>query len=111
WVYELGRRAREAGLPVDGMAAQPGLTRSHPPGPRLLDAALGLAGDDPQVAALPVVMASVADLPGGAYVAPSGFASLSGPPAPARPSRRTQDLLDAQRLWALSEEATGVRYP
>jgi hypothetical protein len=46
---------------------------------------------------------------GGQYFGPSH--SLWGSPVLTTPSMRAKDSADAQRLWAISEELTGVRFP
>jgi hypothetical protein len=35
---------------------------------------------------------------------------VSGPPVRVDSTDRAQDLADAERLWGVSEELTGVRY-
>jgi hypothetical protein len=56
-------------------------------------------------------MAATADLPGGTYVGPSGFAEMHGMPKVVGTRRLARDPGTARRLWDLSERATGVRYP
>ena len=43
--------------------------------------------------------------------APRGPGHLGGAPAPTPPFPRVADAADARRVWALSEELTGVRFP
>lgn len=118
---ELQRRAREAGLPLTATAAHPGWTSTglmsgaaHA-GTRglgsILVGAFGLLGQSAEAGAAATVMAATADLPGGAYVGPSGFAEMRGVPHPVGTTRRAQDDYAADRLWQISEEATGVAYP
>lgn len=46
----------------------------------------------------------------GSYWGPSRFLGMRGPPDRARVPRRAWDLVLAERLWAASEELTGVRF-
>uniref|UniRef100_UPI0021093CB4 oxidoreductase n=1 Tax=Streptomyces sp. ODS05-4 TaxID=2944939 RepID=UPI0021093CB4 len=56
--------------------------------------------------------ATEAGLPGGVYVGPSGvFGSRGAPVVGVASSRAARDVVAQARLWALSEELTGVRYP
>ena len=48
---------------------------------------------------------------GGTYVGPDGFAEMHGMPHVVTPRRLARDPQSARRLWEISEEATGVRYP
>jgi hypothetical protein len=56
-------------------------------------------------------MAATADLPGGTYVGPDGFAQMHGMPRVVTPRALARDPEAARRLWEISELATGVRYP
>jgi NAD(P)-dependent dehydrogenase (short-subunit alcohol dehydrogenase family) len=63
-------------------------------------------------AALPALYAAASpDAKGGQFYGPSGPGHLAGAPAeqPLFPSLRSE--ADAARLWAVSEELTGVRFP
>lgn len=116
---ELDRRAREAGLPVKALAAHPGLPAMGPVASRrrrqargaILDAALAVLAQPPSQAALPVLMAATADLPGATYVGPGGVGELRGGPQVVTPTRLARDPETAGRLWELAEDATGVVYP
>ena len=48
---------------------------------------------------------------GGEFYGPSHRLEINGPPVTVRPSRRALDENEQQRLWAVSEEHTGVEYP
>lgn len=54
--------------------------------------------------------ATVSDLPGGTYVAPSGPLEFRGPPVPRNAYRAAYDIETARRLWEISEQRTGVTY-
>ncbi|MDP9821468.1 SDR family NAD(P)-dependent oxidoreductase [Nocardioides massiliensis] len=118
---ELERRAREAGLPLRALAAHPGRTSTgllggatHA-GPRGIGAVLvrafGTLGQSAEDGAAATVMAATADLPGGSYVGPSGPLEMRGLPHLVQPARAAQDDYAADRLWQVSEAATGVSYP
>ena len=48
--------------------------------------------------------------PGG-YYGPQGFMELRGAPGEASPPVQALDLTVARRLWDISEELSGVRFP
>jgi hypothetical protein len=47
---------------------------------------------------------------GGQYYGPSGFRELIGHPVLVRSNRKSHDVAVQQRLWAVSEELTGVKF-
>jgi NAD(P)-dependent dehydrogenase (short-subunit alcohol dehydrogenase family) len=62
--------------------------------------------------ALPAVFAAAsADVQPAGFYGPGGPLELAGPPAAAYVSWRVRDLNVAQRLWQVSEELTGVKWP
>lgn len=61
--------------------------------------------------AWPTLFATVEDLPGDAYIGPDGFGEIRGHPTRVGRSAAAQDNETARRLWKLSEELTGVRFP
>jgi hypothetical protein len=48
---------------------------------------------------------------GGQYYGPGGFAELRGYPKVVKSNARSHDADLQKRLWAVSEELTGVTYP
>lgn len=48
---------------------------------------------------------------GGAYVGPDGLAEQRGHPTLVGRTSAASDVEMAKRLWALSEELTGVQFP
>ena len=116
---ELQRRLTEAGSAVLSMAAHPGYAatnlQSHS-GSRLTDFAMGTLGNrllaqDAAGGALPTLYVATADLPGNTYAGPSGFAGLRGAPAVCARSKAATDETAARRLWQVSEQLTGVKFP
>jgi NAD(P)-dependent dehydrogenase (short-subunit alcohol dehydrogenase family) len=125
FVFELDRRARAQGMPVKGLAAHPGYSatglmgtgrNTGNTGERLrrsasiLQAVFELAGQPPELGALPTLMAATADLPGSTYVGPSGLGQMKGHPRIVSARRLAMDRDSQRRLWEISEEATGVRF-
>src|ERR1700742_5053230 len=116
---ELQRRLTAAGSPVKAMAAHPGLVNTaiyqHDGPRRLSDAAwaplLRLVGQDANHGALPVLFAAVADLPGDSFTGPRHLAHMRGGAELIARSAAAQDPGLARRLWAVSEQLTGVASP
>ena len=119
---ELSRRLAQAGLGTAALAAHPGWTRSNLVGSgaalgsrrvwRKLGRAAGRTfGQSAAAGALPVLCAATSrHVHNGQYIGPSRWFGMAGPPRLDRPSRRARDPEAAARLWAASEELTGVRY-
>ena len=61
--------------------------------------------------ALCTVYAATRDVPGDTYIGPHGRFELHGWPSPARRSKVAEDTALARRLWEVSEELSGVRFP
>jgi NAD(P)-dependent dehydrogenase (short-subunit alcohol dehydrogenase family) len=122
FVAELSRRLEAGGFRTMALAAHPGWTRSNLAGTgaalsksrvrrRLSRAAGASLGQSAAGGALPVLCAATSShVHNGQYIGPGGAFGLYGPPRVARPSRRARDPKMAARLWATSEELTGVRY-
>ena len=122
FTFELERRARQAGLPVRAVAAHPGISASHlvangqvgaSQGRRasILHAAVSAVSQSPAAGAWPILMAATADLPGATYVGPSGPGELSGVPQVVTCTALARDEVAQRRLWELSEETVGLRWP
>jgi hypothetical protein len=61
--------------------------------------------------ALPTLYAATApDVRGGDYYGPGGFMEMVGSPKKVSSNARSHDEAVAARLWAVSEEMTGVTY-
>jgi NAD(P)-dependent dehydrogenase (short-subunit alcohol dehydrogenase family) len=115
---ELQRRLSAAGSPVLAIAAHPGYAATNlqfHSGRRLLDlvSAAGnrLLAQDAAGGALPTLYAAVADIPGNSFAGPGGFMEQRGAPKLVGRSSAAQDAAVASRLWEVSEELTGVRFP
>jgi hypothetical protein len=117
---ELHRRLSAAGSPVMSLLAHPGyavtgLQAGVQPGLyRTLLTRIGnpLIAVSAERGARPTVHAATG--PGvrsGQFIGPSGFAGLRGEPGVTRPAPVATDPGTGCRLWAASEELTGVRFP
>jgi len=112
FTYELQRRFKSAGAGAIAAAAHPGWTAGtnlvvHWRMLRLLNPFIG---QQPSMGALPALYAAVApDVQGGDYYGPDGWLELRGYPTRLRSSDLSYDPSAAARLWAISEELTGVR--
>ncbi len=115
---ELQRRLTDAGSEVLATAAHPGYAATNlqfHSGRRALDllSVLGnrVIAQDEQAGALPTLYAAVADVPGNSYAGPDGRLEMRGKPKLVGRSKAAGDADVARRLWEVSEELTGVRFP
>ncbi len=112
FTFELDRRLKKAVLPVTVATAHPGWSNTNPDkGGFFLRLSNKVFAQPAAAGALPALYAAtMPDVQGGEYFGPGGMAELRGAPkrVPSRPEAR--DAVAAQRLWALSENMTGVRY-
>jgi len=112
FTYELQRRL--AGRKTIAVAAHPGgssseLTR-HQPG--WLQAAFRPIEQDTDMGALPILRAATdPSVVGGQYFGPDGFLEMRGYPETVESTDRSHVIADQKRLWAVSEELTGVIFP
>lgn len=118
FVLELERRLTAAGSTVRAVAAHPGYAATdlqRRTGSRVANLAgvLGnrLVAQSAAMGALPTLYAATQDVPGGVLIGPDGFQHLRGHPAVDTPAPQALDTGTARRLWELSEELTGVRWP
>jgi NAD(P)-dependent dehydrogenase (short-subunit alcohol dehydrogenase family) len=123
FVLELDRRLRAAGLDVVSAGAHPGFaaTNLQVTGPRsggnsLVARGMGLSvrlfAQPASDGALPVLYAATAvDVHGGEYFGPDGRGEMRGHhPTLVQFSPAAHDKAAAARLWAVSEELTGVTF-
>ena len=117
FTYELQRRLAAKGAPTIAVAAHPGISNTelmrHIPGTGLpgFTKLAGLVTNSPPVGALGTLRAATApDVQGGQYYGPSGFRELVGHPVLVQSNRKSHDVEVQQRLWAVSEELTGVKF-
>jgi NAD(P)-dependent dehydrogenase (short-subunit alcohol dehydrogenase family) len=115
---ELQRRLTDAGSDVRALAAHPGWAATNlqqHTGSRLQNALMQvgnkLIAQSDTMGALPTLYAATQDLVGGSYVGPDGFREGRGHPTLVGRSAASTDADTAAKLWALSEELTGVAFP
>jgi NAD(P)-dependent dehydrogenase (short-subunit alcohol dehydrogenase family) len=115
---ELQRRLTAAGSPVLATAAHPGYAATNlqfHSDSRVFDL-LGAVGNrvlaqSEEDGALPTLYAAVADVPGDSFAGPGGFMEQRGAPKLVGRTGAAKDADVARRLWDVSEELTGVRFP
>ncbi len=120
---ELQRRLDLNGLSTLAMAAHPGYsaTNLQGVGPAMsgqqwiagpIEFANRLIGQPAEMGALPVLFAATAPgIPGDSYVGPDGFLEQRGYPRLVDRKKQALSRPDAERLWRVSEDLTGVHYP
>ena len=123
---ELDRRSQAAGWGIRSNAAHPGATRTNlqSTGPThggarpgalarifQLTYVLSWMWQEVDTGCLPALYAATSpDAAGGGYYGPDGFAEMTGGPAPATVPSRAKNQADAERLWQVSEDLTGVTF-
>ena len=112
FTYELQRRLSGAGTTI-AVAAHPGFAATelmrHTP---MAAVVTPLFSQNAAMGALPMLRAATdPSVLGGQYYGPGGFLGLRGYPELAASSRRSHDEAVQRRLWAVSEELTGVTFP
>jgi NAD(P)-dependent dehydrogenase (short-subunit alcohol dehydrogenase family) len=117
FTYELQRRLAPNGTTI-AAAAHPGgsrteLSRNLPPllG-RVFTVVEPLVAQDAATGALPQLRAATdPGVLGGQYYGPDGLTEMRGYPKVVASSAKSHDVDVQRRLWAVSEELTGVVYP
>lgn len=124
--FELQRRSAAGGWgitaavshpgisPTNLLAAQAELGREHDTAGRRVIAQLsrlGLLVGTPDSASLPALLAATAPDGAGRFFGPKGPGNAGGAPAEQKPWTPMTSIADASRLWAQSEQLTGVSFP
>lgn len=113
-LFELDRRLRASGSPVMAVACHPGFARTdldRHSGPfRILFPLAGLIFNTAGQGAWATLQAATGDVAPGQFYGPQRMGGASGPSGVAKRTPMSQDPALAARLWALSEEMSGVRY-
>ncbi|MBD3421892.1 MAG: SDR family NAD(P)-dependent oxidoreductase [Chitinivibrionales bacterium] len=112
FAFELQRRLSRALSSTISIAAHPGWAKTN------LQRHTGFFGYlNPYLAqsgaqgALPALFAATSsNVKGGEFYGPDGFMEMRGSPARAMVGERARNCEDAQKLWQISEEMTGVCY-
>ncbi|HVT34944.1 MAG TPA: oxidoreductase [Nevskiaceae bacterium] len=112
YTFELGRRLRKSGSTIVAAAAHPGYTATNPDlGGFFMRLSTRLFAQAPAMGALPALYAAtMPDVTDGDYLGPGGMKELGGAPKKVRAREEAYDGALGARLWALSEQLTGVRY-
>jgi len=122
FALEFDRRLRAAGVDVISAAAHPGYAATHLQlaGPEMSGSRLAATGmrlanrvfaQSQRRGALPSLYAATAnDVRGGDYFGPDGLREFWGKPMRVKPAGRALKQDTAARLWAVSEQLTGVTY-
>ncbi len=121
FAYELERRFEREGVDAISVAAHPGYANTNLQvagpgrGSRVREAFWKLTNrafaQSAAAGALPILYAMTGPkVQGGDFIGPRFLFETRGRPAPAKPAARAKDEEAAARLWALSEQLTGVRY-
>lgn len=118
FTLELERRLTAANSPVRALAAHPGYAATNLQfrserglEDRVMSLSNRLFAQSDEAGAWPTLFAASQDLPGGGYVGPDGLAEQRGHPTLVGRTSAASDVEMAKRLWALSEELTGVQFP
>jgi NAD(P)-dependent dehydrogenase (short-subunit alcohol dehydrogenase family) len=117
FTYELQRLLAPHGTTI-AAAAHPGMSDTelmrNMPAPLItaFERVAPLVAQDPAMGALPTLRAATdPTVLGGQYYGPAGFAQTRGYPKIVGSSKKSHDVDRQRRLWAVSEELTGVVYP
>jgi NAD(P)-dependent dehydrogenase (short-subunit alcohol dehydrogenase family) len=115
---ELDRRAHEAHSKLMSIAVHPGISRTNiaAPGTDFKSVMARLIGpflfQSDEMGALPTLYAATApEAEGGQYIGPNGRGEAGGYPKVVQPKPWALDEQAGRRLWTVSEELTGVKYP
>lgn len=108
---ELQRRLSEAGSSVRSLVAHPGIASTalamHSRAGKVTNA-LRFLFNDPERGALALLFAATQDLPGNAYVGPSGLGGMRGYPAAGKASAAGLNSETARMLWDATAQLTGT---
>lgn len=115
-LLELHRRLKATGSPVSAMACHPGVAKTdldrHSGVFRVLFPLVGVIFNTAAQGAWATLQAATDPKAiAGEFYGPQRMGGASGPTGIARRSSAALDVEAGRRLWSISEEATGVRYP
>ncbi|MCV7345183.1 SDR family NAD(P)-dependent oxidoreductase [Mycolicibacterium rhodesiae] len=112
FTYELQNRL--AATDTIAVAAHPGSSATELGRnlPKVVEWGFGLTVQRSEMGALPQLRAATdPTVRGGQYYGPGGLLQMRGYPKLVSSNRRSHDVAAQKRLWAVSEELTGVTYP
>jgi NAD(P)-dependent dehydrogenase (short-subunit alcohol dehydrogenase family) len=118
FTLELQRRLDASGSTVLATAAHPGMAATNlgsslknPVLTTVAKVAVRMFAQDATSGAAPTLFAATEPMPGAGYAGPGGRREMTGPPVLVGRSDEAADAATAARLWAASEELTGIGYP
>jgi NAD(P)-dependent dehydrogenase (short-subunit alcohol dehydrogenase family) len=118
FTYELQRRFSASGVAAIATAAHPGGSNTNLAAHmedqlafKLLMPLFSRISQEAAMGALPTIRAAVDPVvTGGQYFGPGGFLEQAGYPVLVQSSAASHNLADAQKLWQVSEQLTGVTF-
>ncbi len=118
FTYELQRRFQISGYDVIGLAAHPGISATSLANhlffnliPWLIQPIMKLIFQSSAMGALPSLRATVdPEARGGLYYGPDGKGERAGYPVVVTSNETSHDGQDAESLWRISEQLTGISY-
>ena len=124
FIYELNRKLAAAGKKTVAAAAHPGYAATNLQGVGskmdggsklegwFMDLGNAIMAQPAHMGALPTLYAAtVSDVKGGEYFGPGGFMEMGGYPRRCDSNAKSKDVESAKKLWEVSEQLTGVRFP
>jgi NAD(P)-dependent dehydrogenase (short-subunit alcohol dehydrogenase family) len=120
--FELERRLERAQAPAASIVVHPGVSNTNlfAAGPgsgggllaKIIPPFIALTSQSAAQGSWPLLYAATsAAVKGGHYYGPHGFREMRGYPVEVRAEQQAYDEVLAAKLWQLSEQLTGVRYP
>ncbi len=118
FTYEMQRKLEASGSNMLSVACHPGITQSNlanhlfdPWYMKPIKPIFNMLLQSSDMGALPTIRAAVdPNVKGGTYYGPDGRGQRSGYPVVLKSNRASRDEADAQKLWEVSEELTGVSF-
>ena len=120
--FELERRLERAQAPAMSIVVHPGVSQTNlfAAGPgsgggvlaKVIPHFIELTAQSAMQGSWPTLYAATSDaVKGGHYYGPDGFREMRGYPVEVRAEQQAYDEALAAKLWQVSEQLTGVRYP
>jgi NAD(P)-dependent dehydrogenase (short-subunit alcohol dehydrogenase family) len=112
FAYELDRRLRSAGCATMSLAAHPGYASTQiTQNSGWMQMATDRVAQSAYAGALPTLRAATdPEATGGSFWGPKHFRQMMGPPVSVSSTKKSHNMDDAQRLWEISEELSGVHF-
>lgn len=123
FTYQLKDYLQKRGVDLMAVAAHPGYTATNLQmvGPQisgsklmmgLMKLANAVLAQHVSMGALPILYAAVGeDVHSGDFIGPDGFMETRGFPTKVHSNGQSHNMEDAKKLWGISEQLTGVKFP